>query len=267
MPCPNGHELEEKQVAGTSWFAASKSCGRCRADLKTGMSRHSCKACKYHLCTDCNAVAVEEWLKTEITVTIYRAAQPGADEDVWQVLVERGATIGDLRGRIAALYGLMPQMQIVRRDVDSAPLVDDAKLACDEGDVLHLQVATPGSSMSPLGITPMAGIADMISGAMTDLNQAVEQMRQDVESTIYKLTFVLAASDARKETRCSLEFAAVARVAEVLETVKLELDVEDDATGIEFAGQELALHTTLMSYGLTDGDILFVLRRDNTTSL
>merc|ERR1719198_328904 len=147
LPCPKGHMLEKKQVAGTSWFASCKTCSRCRLELKAGMSRHSCKACKYHLCTTCCAAAQEEWLKAEITITIYRAAQPGIDDDAWQVCVERGATISSLKNRVAILYGLLPQMQIIRRDVDSQPLAPDEPLGCDDGDVLHLSVAGPGNLM------------------------------------------------------------------------------------------------------------------------
>merc|ERR1711865_790395 len=109
------------------------------------MARHSCKTCKYHLCTACHSAAVEEWLKAEITVTIYRQAQPGVEDDAWPVCIERGASISSLKMRIAELYGLAPQMQMVRRDIDSASLADDARLECDEGDVLHLSVGGPGN--------------------------------------------------------------------------------------------------------------------------
>lgn len=208
----------------------------------------------------------------EITVTIYRAARPGVEEDAWQVCTERGATIMSLRTQIATLYGIAPQMQIIRRDVDSQPLADDEQLGCDEGDVLHLSVASPGNLlMSPLGIgmgmPPLEGLAEAITGAMNEITQFGQAMQQSLESTTYNLTFVLPAKAPAKEKRCRLEVSAIARVEEVLDMVKLELDIEDIATGLEFAGQALPAPIPIHALGLRDGDVLMVIRRVETTSI
>jgi len=217
---------------------------------------------------------MEEWLKAEITITIYRAAQPGIEDDAWQVSIERGATIGSLRNRIAVLYSLAPQMQAIRRDIDSETLADDEQLGCDEGDVLHLSVAAPGDFMmglSPmmetLGMPPISDLAEAISGAMSEVAHLSQAMQESLENASYNLTFVLPAKAPAREKRCRLEIAALARVEEVLEMVKLELDAEDIVKGIEFAGQELPMHVSIHVLGLRDGDTLMVVRREETTSL
>jgi len=267
-PCPSGHCLEEKQVAGTSWFSSCKACSGCRVVLKTGMSRHSCKTCKYHLCTACHTSTTEEWLKKEINITIYRASQPGLDEDAWPISIERGATINSLRSRIAVLYGLAPQMQTFRRDVDSQPLADDDQLGCDEGDVLHLSLAAAGGfMMGPLGIPGMEGLAEALSGAMNEAVQYSQAMQESLDNTAYNLTFVLPAKASVPEKRCRLEVAAMARVQEVLEMVQLELCAEEIASGLEFSGEELPLQAPIHNLGLRDGDIVMVVQLAETTSL
>lgn len=274
MPCPAGHPLLEKQVAGTSWFAACKSCSLCRVELKAGMARHSCKACKYHLCASCYGTALERWLKEDITITVYRAAQPGVEEDAWQVSVQRGATIGTLRAHIATLYGLPPHMQMIRRDVECDVLADNVPIGCDEGDVLHLSIAPLGSSMmgplsmmSPLGIPPITELADALSGAMNEVAELGQAMQKSLENTTYNLTFVLPERAPAAERRCRLEIAAVAHVQEVLDMVKFELDVEDVAKGLEFAGQDLPLHAQIHMLGLRDGDTVMVIQHEASTSL
>lgn len=209
-------------------------------------------------------------MKTEITITIYRAAQPGVEEDAWQVSVPRGANIHTLKEQIGVLYGLPPLMQTLRRDVDSAPLADAENLGCDEADILHLTFATPGELMmgsigAPgMGMDPLAGITEV----MNDLNEAVNEvaamsqaMQQSLEGTIYNLTFVMPAKGSAPEKRCRLEISAVSRVEDVLDMVKLELDAEHNATGLEFAGEELPQHAPIHVLGVRDGDLLMVLGR------
>jgi len=232
------------------------------------MLRRSCKCCGYHLCPSCHEAASAEWLREEITVTIYRAASLNVEEDTWQVRVERGAQIRSLRMRIFELYGMPPPMQVIRRDVDSAPLADDEMLGCDEGDVLHLMRAGPmelltGTLGLPAGgAAPFAGIADALANTMAHVTgqaQEIQQQLQELERTNYNLTFVLPArAGAWEEKRCRLEVAAVARICEVLDMVKLELDVESTAQGLEFAGQMLPLPMPIHMVGVGDGDTLMV---------
>lgn len=232
------------------------------------MLRRSCKPCGYHLCRDCHAAASAEWLRAEITVTIYRAASLNMEEDTWQVRIERGARIGALRMRIFELYGIPPPMQVIRRDVDSGPLADDEMLGCDEGDVLHLVRAGPMELLTgtlglpPGGAAPFAGIADALANManhVTEQAQEIQQQLQELERTNYNLTFVLPARPgAWEEKRCVLEVVAVARVSEVLDMVKLELDVESTAQGLEFAGEMLPLHMPVHMVGVGDGDTLMV---------
>merc|ERR1711972_287716 len=106
---------------GGSWFSTGKKCTCCGAALKSGLIRHSCKSCKYHLCDVCQVARAEEMLGEEITLTVYRQAQPGLlpglgnDEDAWQVRVPRGANVAALKSQIFNLYGLNPGLQVLRR--------------------------------------------------------------------------------------------------------------------------------------------------------
>lgn len=260
-------------MAGTSWFAACKTCSRCGCQLKTGMSRYSCKNCKYHLCASCHTAAAEEWNKAEITITIYRAAQAGVEEDALQVSIERSANISSLRNCIGVLYGIPPLMQILRRDLDSQPLADDEQIGCDEGDVLHLTMATPadlmmGAMADPLGMAqgmaqgmgmpPLAGLAEAVNEAMNEVAAVNQAMQQSLESTTYNLTFVMLANGRMPEKRCRLEISAAAQVEEVLDMVKLELNAEDVVEGLEFAGQELPRQAPIYGLGIREGDVLMV---------
>lgn len=207
-------------------------------------------------------------MKVEIAITIYRAAKDGIEEDAWQVSIERGATISSLRNRIGVLYGLPPLMQTLRRDPDSPPLAENELLGCDEGDILYLTLASPeellmGSMADPLsmGIPGLDGIFEAVSEAVNEVAATNQALQESLESTSYKLTFVMPAQGSAREKRVQLEVAAVARVEEVLDMVKLELDAEALAVGLEFAGEELPQHASIHALGIRDGDLLMVLRR------
>lgn len=265
--------MEEKTVAG-SWLSAAKKCSRCSAELKSGMLRHSCKPCKYHLCISCHEAASAEWLREEITITIYRAAFANVEEDTLQVRIERGARIGTLRMRIFELYGMPPPMQVIRRDVDSAPLADDESLSCDTGDVMHLTQAGPGDLLrGTLGIqpgasSPFSGLADALERTMAQVSAHAQEVQRQLESTNYNLTFVLPAQAGHwDEKRCPLEVAAVSHMSEVLDMVKLELDVESIAQGLEFAGELLPLMAPVHMVGVGDGDTLIVVVQAPVTTV
>lgn len=255
LPCPKGHALEEKAVAGTSWVAAAKTCSVCSAQLKRGMRRHSCKACKYHVCATCHPAVMLQWLETEITLTVYRAAQQGVEEDALQVRISRGASIGELQTQLSDLYGIPPQMQVLRRDVDSAPLRPEETLVCEDGDVLHLVV---NGAANPLAANPFGALQEALVGAMQQAAAADQALLDALANTNYRLTFVMPASGASPEKRCQLEVSAVAHVAEVLDMVRLELDAEDTACELEFAGEVLPRPLQMHSAGLQDGDTVIV---------
>lgn len=203
-------------------------------------------------------------MKTDITITIYRAAQAGVEEDAWPVSIQRGANIHTLKEQIGVLYGLPPLMQTLRRDVDSVVLADNEMLGCEEADVLYLTFATPGEVMlgsigAPgLGMPPLAGIMNDLNEAVSEVAAMNQALQQSLESTIYNLTFVMPAKGSAPEKRCRLEISAVARVEEVLDMVKLELNAEHNATGLEFAGEELPQHAPVHVLGVRDGDLLMV---------
>merc|ERR1712046_64988 len=128
--------------------------------------------------------------------------------------------------------------------------------------------------MTPLGMPPMAGFAEAISGAMNQVAGAMNEvaqfsqaMQESLESATYNLTFLLPAATSANEQRCRLEVTALARVEEVLEMVQVELNAEDIATGLEFAGQELPLHAPIHALGIRDGDHLMVVRRVDMITL
>eukprot|EP00928_Gymnodinium_smaydae_P042977 TRINITY_DN28899_c0_g2_i1.p1 TRINITY_DN28899_c0_g2~~TRINITY_DN28899_c0_g2_i1.p1 ORF type:complete len:833 (-),score=140.48 TRINITY_DN28899_c0_g2_i1:109-2607(-) len=51
--CTSGHPLERKIVTGGVIGIRWKACHRCRTELVKDVVRHSCKACRFHLCETC----------------------------------------------------------------------------------------------------------------------------------------------------------------------------------------------------------------------
>lgn len=206
-------------------------------------------------------------LNEEITVTIYRAAQQGilpgmgVEEDALQVKIVRGATVRTLKDQICNLYGLPHMLQVIRRDIDGPPLADTEGIACDDDDVLHLSAGGGpaagllGSLGSLGGLGNLDGLMNAVNGAMADVTNAMGEL----ERTEYTLNVVMLAQPQRRrpEKRCSLVVVAVARVEEVLEMAKAELDVSDDAL-LEFAGEKLSPGAPIHALGLRDGDTVML---------
>lgn len=253
--CPKGHVLDAKVVAGSWSFLglSGKFCQDCRSELTAGSLRHSCKKCSTHVCGSCHAQRVEKMLKEEITLTLYRAAQPGllpglgTEEDTLQVKLERGAKVCQLKARLEELYGIPLVMQVLRRDLEGAALRDDELVACDEdGDVIYLGSPFAG----PVGGDSFGGL---LQGAMADLSETangvlaqVERQRQELEQTEYTLNILVpairsdsAVQPSKPERRCRLTVVATACVREVREMALLELDAEHEPLVFEFAGQVL----------------------------
>jgi len=270
MPtCPLEHPLEEKVVAG-SMFRSSKRCHGCEAALKTGTVRHSCKQCGYHLCLECHNAVREALLWSEITVTLYRAQIQGQAEDTFQVTIERCATVGALKNRIFQLYGIPPLLQQLRRDVDDRePLADADQLSVDEGDVLYFSTAGAmdplstmmQSTLGPLanGLAPLANeLADAFAAGMAGVAEEGRIMMESLERTTHSLTFVMPPHRGCPERRCTVEVSAMACISEVIDMVKLELNVENQALALEFAGERLPPGARLHSVGLRGGDTVMV---------
>merc|ERR1712031_37265 len=68
---------------------------------------------------------------THVNVTLYCPVRAGADEDALSVEILRGATIAELKAKVAELYEIPAELQEIRRDVDSEGLADSDPLACD----------------------------------------------------------------------------------------------------------------------------------------
>lgn len=259
--CPKGHGLEKKVVAG-SWVQSNKRCSRCNTELPSGVLRHSCKSCGYHLCFGCQAVLFEEQSREQIMLSVYRAPRPGVEDDVLQVPMERGASAGALKRRIEGLYGLPCASQVLRRDIDGEPLADDELLAYDDGDVVHLSLAGP--SLTAGGAPPIFtmlpdGLAAAVAGAMAEATELSAALQESLADTTYNISFVKSSNEPRgDEQRCVVEVSAVARVQEVLEVVKLELEDESEALYLEFAGQALPPEAPIHLVGLRDGDTVLV---------
>lgn len=251
----------------------------------------SCKSCTYHLCTSCGHKRAEQMLNEEIMLTVYRAAQPGllpgmsVEEDTWQVRIVRGATVGALKVKISELYGLPAGLQALRRDVDGTPMADTELLAYDEGDVIHLSAAGgPGGLPAGLlvglggagGAAGLGGLANALSGALAEAETVVSRVMaqvaekaKELEKSEYNLTLVLQARGApkppRPERRCKLVVMATARAMEVLEMAKLELNAENEALALEFAGQKLPPGMPVHALGLSDGDTVMIVPEDPRT--
>lgn len=282
--CPAAHALDAKTVAG-SWFASCKTCKRCGASLSAGVQRRSCKACSYHLCAACGDKRADEMLSEEITLTVYRAAQlgilpgMGVEEDALQVAIVRGATVGALKLKIAELYSVPVLLQVLRRDADSTPLGNQEPLRYDDGDVVYLSVGggglfAGGGFGGTLGVGGGAGgLMEMMSRAAADATEALSgaleeaaARARELEKTEYTLNVVLLARGARPEKRCKLTVVAAARVQEVLDMVKLELDIEDEALYLEFAGDKLPPAAPVHMVGLRDGDTVMVAAPEDSRS-
>eukprot|EP00928_Gymnodinium_smaydae_P076261 TRINITY_DN59254_c0_g1_i1.p1 TRINITY_DN59254_c0_g1~~TRINITY_DN59254_c0_g1_i1.p1 ORF type:complete len:307 (+),score=34.29 TRINITY_DN59254_c0_g1_i1:64-921(+) len=273
--CDKGHSLAQKTASG-SWFLACKSCQSCGSSLTAGTVRFSCKTCNYHLCTKCRSERAVKMLEEEITLTLYRPSQPGmipgllpgSEEDTWQVKIKRGATVGQLKNRVTQLYGLPMFQQCIRRDVDSALLADNEALACnDDGDVLHLTVGLASGSGGLLGALDgeLANLAGVVAGAMEDAAKESQAMREKLEREEYTLTCVMPGNGPSKpEQRCQLVVVAAARVSELLDMARLELNCEEQVLTLEFAGDMLPLEAPVYSVGLRSGDTIFVIPQSST---
>lgn len=249
--------------------------------MTSGTIRHSCKSCSYHLCDVCQVARSEEMLGEEITLTVYRQAQPGLlpgllpglggnEEDAWQVSIQRGANVGALKAQIFNLYGLNPGLQVLRRSADEPPLPDGELLKYDDGDVVILSGLGSGAGGLP-GLPGLGGLAEAVSsamGAVSGAMQQAEEQRRQLENAEYNLNILMPAQAARKrpEKRCQVTVVAMARVREVLQMAQLELSVEDGSMSLEFAGQRLPLDAPIFALNIQDGDTLMLVPGSTATA-
>merc|ERR1712107_808274 len=91
--------------------------------------------------------------------------------------------------------------------------------------------------------TAAAEAASAVSGVLSE----AAARREELATAEYKLTIVLPGRSSRPERRCSMPVMAAARVAEVLDMVKLELNMEEEELVLEFAGENLPLGATVHS--------------------
>jgi len=244
------------------------------------------------------------------------AAMPGGEENTWQVRLERGATIAEIKRHIFELYDVPVQMQDLRREPNGEPLGDEEKLGRESRTTMHLSVRNPlqdlvsaltggvapgggqAQAANPFaalagggqaqGANPFAALTEQMSSAMAEMN-AIQESLAEAE---YSLKFVMPETEApnaapnskpptnnntssramnwrskpakdttssrEKEKRCSMKVAATAMVNDVLDMVKLELDVENKSLKLEFAGQALPAAAQIHRCGLSDGDTVMV---------
>jgi len=215
------------------------------------------------------------------------AAMPGGEENTWQVRLERGATMADIKRHICELYDMPVQMQVLRRSPDSDPLGDEERLGQEKRVTMHLSTRNPlqdlvsaltggtvpsggqpqganpmdllgaltgGGGQAP-GANPFAALTEQMSSAMAEMNAIQESLAE----TDYSLKFVMPAQSSReKEKRCSMKVAATAMVNDVLDMVKLELNVESKRLALEFAGRALPAAAKIHICGLSDDDTVMV---------
>jgi len=196
------------------------------------------------------------------------AAMPGGEENTWQVRLERGATIADIKRHICELYDVPVEMQVLRRMLAGDPLGDEERLGQESRSTMHLSVRNPiqdlvsaltGSTIpgggQAQGANPFAALSEQMSSAMAEMN-AIQESLAEAE---YSLKFVMPAQTSReKEKRCAMKVAATAKVNDVLDMVKLELNVESKRLALEFAGQALPAASAIHICGLSDGDTVMV---------
>jgi len=215
------------------------------------------------------------------------AAMPGGEENTWQVRLERGATIADIKRHICELYDMPVGMQVLRRSPDGEPLGDEEKLGHEKRATMHLSARNPlqdlvsaltGGTLpgggqphgaNPLNLlnalagdtvpgggqapsaNPFAVLTEQMSSAMAEMN-AIQESLAEAE---YSLKFVMPAQNSReREKRCSMKVAATAMVNDVLDMVKLELNVESKRLAMEFAGRALPAAAQIHTCGLSDDD-------------
>jgi len=124
---------------------------------------------------------------------------------------------------------------------------EQIRIVSVEGQEVDVEVGIPGDAAA------VKGVEVQLEGK---LNEAAGVLIQT-----YNLTFVMSMANRSEIGRsCLLEIAAVARVQEVLDKVKLELQADEVFTGLEFAGKELPLNTLIHAHGVKDGDSLMVLQ-------
>lgn len=214
-------------------------------------------------CASSQASKASELSINEVVLDIRVAGQPGAQENTWQVRTDRRATIDDLKKQIFELYDMPVEMQVLRRTAGGPPLSGDEKLNAGSTDALHLSVRNPleslvaalGGGGQMQGI-PLADLTERMSSAIAEMN-AIQESLQSAE---YALKFVLPAQSKPRtaEKRCALQVAAVATVADVLDMVKLELNIENQRLALEFAGQTLPAMASIHMCGLSDGDTIML---------
>lgn len=180
----------------------------------------------------------------------------------------------ELKRKLKELYGMPAFVQTLRRDADGPPLPDGELLHYDDGDVVYLgglgAVAAPGGLDGLLaGLTGAgAGTGDFAAAleraaaqaqeALSGVFEEAEARRKELESRECSLNVVLAERGARPEKRCKLTVVAGARVQEVLDMAKLEMDSDGQALFLEFAGEKLPAALPIHMVGLRDGDTIFL---------
>jgi len=221
----------------------------------------------------------------QLTLTIYRPAQPGIEEDALQVCVDKTSTVGVLKNHLSALFGFPTESQVLRRSFDSPPFEDNEALTCCDGDVLYLDPMVAPDN-------PIGGLMESLNGAMLELSGAMASAATEIAETdhalleslqdvTYNLTFLMRASQPQRpeERRCQLELGALSRAQEIIEMLRLELDIHDDTPLVlEFAGQPIPPILQVHFAGLRDDDVVMIVcptagvvagaqRLDATTSL
>lgn len=215
---------------------------------------------------------------THVTVTLYCPAHAGAAEDAWQVEVPRGATIAELKAKVAELYEVPVELQEIRRDVDSASLADTDPLDTDprlNEDVLHLLVKGQQGPLGALFGGDMSGLMNMAQGFLGNLANVVnesaqmnEAMEQSLADVTYNLNVVLPGRAGKADTRCKLPLSAMAFVGDVTEAARLELNIGSaQHFQLTYGGQALPESMTVHAAGLRDGDTLLAQVQQEVTEL
>jgi len=243
-------------------------------------------------CSSSSASTDGEIGSNEVLIDIkVSASTPGAEDSTWQVRLERGATIANVKQHISELYDVPVLMQVLHRMPDGERLGDEERLGQENRSSMHLSVKNPlqdvvsaltggtepgggqAHGANPLdlvsalaggtvpgggqtqGANPFAALTEQMSAAMAEMN-AIQESLAEAE---YSLKFVMPAQNSQEqEKRCSMKVAATATVNNVLDMVKCELKVDSKRLALEFAGQALPAAANIHNCGLSDCDTVMV---------
>jgi len=150
----------------------------------------------------------------------------GAEEDVWQVEVPAVATVADLKAKIEELYEVPRDMQSLTlsggEPSSEAPTLEDTvKAETLEGKRVYMNPSREALA----GEEAIAGMAEMMMGAVQEMVQMDAAMVESLQGVMYKVWFERPADagGVAAGKRIQLELDPLSLMSDVQRMVELEL--------------------------------------------